>query len=647
MLDFDKLKQRPISVFHIPLELLNDLRPTDYNASETPSSVDLTTNKLEQLELEQSTKEQEDGSLTCRTCNITFPPTDRQEHRAHFATDWHRYNIKRKLTLGLEPVNATDFENMLADIAESISGSESEETDEEDQEKEDDVKDLVTKQQAQVEASAMIQDDQQSQTVLSSFEKKTQALAWFQANTLSPSVHFGIYRRLTESLDGLKQLQNAPKSRLWTIIMVGGGHFAAGVVDVNKSLQYGMQYGGLDVNQVKMVAHKTFHRYTTRRKQGGSQSANDNAKGAANSAGAMIRRYNEQMLQQEIRELLSQWKDYINTSEQVLVHAPSNNRKIVYGYEGATLTRDNSSTIPFSTRRPTLNEVRRVFIEMTTLKITQVDVDAIQSQRQKAADKQERARQQLEKSRLMDNNKKTAEKPKMAPEVEKLISLTRQGKEQVVLAHVRKHEELLLPITRGKLTPQIVPEQEEILRRFPSILHLAAHGAHAGLVSVLLRDIQVDPTVENDLGKTAYEVAREKDTRNAFRRCMYDLPNMCDWLNAARVPSPLSPEAELEILERDKERKERELERRRMIEQERRKRDDERIQQEEAKAAALRQQRQKSHATNTGARTLGGGNNVRTTEMNMANMTPEARMRLEREMRARAAEERMRRLQGK
>lgn len=114
MLDIDKLKQRPISVFHIPLELLNDLRPTDYNASETPSSVDLTANKLERLELEQATKEQEDGSLTCRTCNITFPPTDRQEHRAHFATDWHRYNIKRKLTLGLEPVNATDFENMLA-----------------------------------------------------------------------------------------------------------------------------------------------------------------------------------------------------------------------------------------------------------------------------------------------------------------------------------------------------------------------------------------------------------------------------------------------------------------------------------------------------------------------------------------------------
>lgn len=33
-----------------------------------------------------------------------------------------------------------------------------------------------------------------------------------------------------------------------------------------------------------------------RRKQGGSQSVNDNAKGAAISAGAMLRRYGEQAL---------------------------------------------------------------------------------------------------------------------------------------------------------------------------------------------------------------------------------------------------------------------------------------------------------------------------------------------------------------
>lgn len=36
--------------------------------------------------------------------------------------------------------------------------------------------------------------------------------------------------------------------------------------------------------------------YLARRKQGGSQSVNDNAKGPAKSAGAQLRRYGEQAL---------------------------------------------------------------------------------------------------------------------------------------------------------------------------------------------------------------------------------------------------------------------------------------------------------------------------------------------------------------
>ena len=41
---------------------------------------------------------------------------------------------------------------------------------------------------------------------------------------------------------------------------------------------------------------KILNFYLARRKQGGAQSSNDMAKGKANSAGAMIRRYNEQAL---------------------------------------------------------------------------------------------------------------------------------------------------------------------------------------------------------------------------------------------------------------------------------------------------------------------------------------------------------------
>ncbi|ETN72032.1 hypothetical protein NECAME_14008, partial [Necator americanus] len=60
------------------------------------------------------------------------------------------------------------------------------------------------------------------------------------------------------------------------IFLLAGGHFAAAIFKNDK-----------------MVAHKTFHRYVVRAKQGGAQTANDKAKGPARSAGAALRRYNE------------------------------------------------------------------------------------------------------------------------------------------------------------------------------------------------------------------------------------------------------------------------------------------------------------------------------------------------------------------
>lgn len=60
----------------------------------------------------------------------------------------------------------------------------------------------------------------------------------------------------------------------------GGGHFAAAVFENGH-----------------ITHHKTFHSYTVRAKQGGSQSTKDNRSGSfAKSAGASLRRYNEQTL---------------------------------------------------------------------------------------------------------------------------------------------------------------------------------------------------------------------------------------------------------------------------------------------------------------------------------------------------------------
>ncbi len=71
----------------------------------------------------------------------------------------------------------------------------------------------------------------------------------------------------------------------WLVILFGADHFAAGVYAAGRE-----------------VVSKTFHSYTVRRKQGGTQSAAD-AKGGRRikSAGATLRRHNEAQLHSRIR----------------------------------------------------------------------------------------------------------------------------------------------------------------------------------------------------------------------------------------------------------------------------------------------------------------------------------------------------------
>lgn len=88
------------------------------------------------------------------------------------------------------------------------------------------------------------------------------------------------------------------------LFMVGGGHFAGAIVSHQRLNVKGNAHKKdetLIEQAVNFLEHKTFHRYTTRRKQGGSQSAMDNAKGKANSAGSALRRYNESALKQIYR----------------------------------------------------------------------------------------------------------------------------------------------------------------------------------------------------------------------------------------------------------------------------------------------------------------------------------------------------------
>ena len=197
---------------------------------------------------------------------------------------------------------------------------------------------------------------------------------WFEAKSVISDTQFGIYRTIFPSAvnknvnlawsDELRKLQVtpdssslskrdrpasnspaavAPASRTWTLLAVGGGHFAGIIISLIPKL---VNHSGRIKQEVVVLQSKTFHRYTTRRKQGGAQSANDNAKGKAKSAGAQIRRYNEAMLRDEIRQLLTSWKDQVDASELVFVRAGKSSHRIFYDYDDAVLQRSKAARKP-------------------------------------------------------------------------------------------------------------------------------------------------------------------------------------------------------------------------------------------------------------------------------------------------------------
>lgn len=153
------------------------------------------------------------------------------------------------------------------------------------------------------------------------------ALTWFHS---PPSTQIGVYRMLfpidtpaPSYLAELKSIQERVEGgRKWALFMVAGGHFAGAIVEVSRPAEDQDSTFSAKTKkkppkpkpETSILKHKTFHRYTSRciydrfihctekkwrlarRKQGGSQSVNDNSKGAAISAGAMLRRYGEQAL---------------------------------------------------------------------------------------------------------------------------------------------------------------------------------------------------------------------------------------------------------------------------------------------------------------------------------------------------------------
>ncbi|SJX65017.1 related to VMS1-component of a Cdc48p-complex involved in protein quality control [Sporisorium reilianum f. sp. reilianum] len=519
-----------------------------------------------------------------------------------------------------------------------------------------------------------------------------------------------------------------PPLRMWTVLLLGGGHFAASVIALNPHVTtyQGKQRGGSNApredRSLILLAHKAFHRYTTRRKQGGGQAAQDATGRFAKSAGAQLRRYNEAALGDDVRGLLDSpgWRELVSRSEKVWVRAGARAaRGLLWSWEGAKASRGSPleaarsdgrmGSLPFPTRRPTIGETVRCFLELAKVKVEHKSEEQLAAEEHEALEqinqksrkqaeakrREEKARERatvLEKSRAEKGAKVTRlteEEQAERTRWNRLLEMVRKNRSEALMTFLSKNEQDMLNGKIDTRLPDWALEQEATeagasapaSRLIPcTLLQLAAESGSDAVTRYLLEDKHADPTIAAErLGdvrkrlaessaadqaqdasvelphRTAYDLCSTKEVRNVFRRMMAEHPDQFDWggmsTGGARVPSALTEEMQDNQSAKQKDRRAalREKARERANKAAEKSASSTSASQEEEQAATAAQEQLKSshHSTNR----LGGSNTAPRALLQQRDeqqgLTPEMRARIEREKRARAAEERMKALMNK
>lgn len=638
-----ELLKRPVYVYDIPPDILSTLTSRDVVIAATAGSNDTGANSGD-VDDSNATANGRTGAQSCSLCGVAVGSVE--EHRSHVRSDMHTYNLKLRLR-GQKPVTEDEFEKLLGAIEESLSGSDSEDSADNDDDRKDTTLTALLRRQAVI---ASKEDGDVQIRPAKPQSSGSRPLIWFSTPALPCNTYLGIYRSLFHGPEQdaqdiaavlrTKQITPVPQSKIAPqatpssaqghapgphvfLCMIGGGHFAAMIVSLVPKIK--SSTGGPMSKEATVLAHKTFHRYTTRRKQGGSQSANDNAKGAAHSAGSTLRRYNEQALTEEVRQLLLEWKAMIDSSELLFIRAngATNRRTLLGPYEGQVLRHGDGRlrTFPFNTRRATQNELMRAFIELTRVKV--MDHEPQPSTTVAAP------------SSTLKTKKPTTSSttPQLSEDEQTAILHTQQI---TTLIRRSKLPALLSYLATNSLSADYTFTPHD--HHTPTGLHLAVSLSNTIMIEGLLLKAKADPTVLNEEGKSPYEIASSKLVRNIFRLARHELGESVFAWDKAHVGAPLSREhVQAQALEQKQQEE--------ALEVQRRKQEETRLEKEgpqvQPRIIGKRQEAGRAAALGKMGQTA-----EQTRNAEMRGLTAEQKMRVERERRARAAEARLKALGG-
>ncbi|XP_050522831.1 ankyrin repeat and zinc finger domain-containing protein 1-like isoform X1 [Daktulosphaira vitifoliae] len=506
--------------------------------------------------------------MHCITCQIAFEVDE--EHKAHYKSEWHRFNLKQKIR-NKNILNESEFLSLEKNNVDCSSSDES------------DNEILEYNSYFSIESKLF-------------FENKLGSAISLYKCLVTSSKDISNEKELIKSV---KLLCSEPK---WLIVMLGGGRFSAAIFKGEES-----------------IVHKTFHSYTVRAKQGGSQSTQDRSKGGSKSAGASLRRYNESSQLKHVQDILSSWTTLIKECDRLFYRAIGPfNRNILFGGTNPLLNKKDPRLcqIPFGTRRAIYNEVLRVREQLSTVlvydnkeilyssiknylnnllikkKIKEAKQHKCDEDNSKSILKNENDM----KSLVIDSDKSDEHNNSLVP------SLSEEDNQLPNYNHFNRFKDLKKRRKRKKKPKQqISNENHEIeelrikllswieekvnvaVENLPlvlgtkseeeienylntplddlnnTILHLASLNSLHNHIYLLLKNGS-NPALKNKNLKTPYDVAIDKSTRKVFRKFMADYPEKYDY-EKAHLPGALTLELQEELKERKKAKQKRAKER--------------------------------------------------------------------------------------
>lgn len=295
--------------------------------------------------------------MSCSICQVIFDSVDIQ--REHFKLDWHRFNLKQKI-LDKPIMSEEAFEETISGEVSSISGSDS------DTDNDDGDLMLESSQCSKPSINSLLPEQNINSETHTSLRRQHPKVFFVNGDgevmSVYRSVLYSIQNIPTTPEDTLSLFTSLTMKCYWIVLMTAGGHFAGAVFKGNE-----------------VLIHKTFHRYTVRAKRGTAQGARDSQQGGKQpkSAGASLRRHNEAALFQEVQDLLEAWSQHVEKCHRIFIRTPAYNKAMFFGGRKPPFKKDDARirTIPFATRRPTFNEVKRVHQELSSVQLLGKDSD--------------------------------------------------------------------------------------------------------------------------------------------------------------------------------------------------------------------------------------------------------------------------------